>query len=241
MNVLRQVADMQEGDGARVKRLMPIHGWMNFDPFVLFDHFQLQPGTGFPPHPHRGFEAITYLFEGEIEHRDNLGNVSRVGPGGAQRFTAGHGIVHSEMPSVDGVTSGIQLWINLPARLKASAPAYQEASASVIRDEALEGGTRRVIVGEGGPVELMTPVRYVHYRFDDKASIHEQFPAPWSVIVYQLAGRFIVNGQHVGAGEAFFATELDTVAIEAEPGAAFMLVAGTPHGEPIRQRGPFVD
>ena len=165
MHAVRRASDMHEGDGARVRRLMPVPGFMNFDPFVLFDDFALAPGTGFPPHPHRGFEAITYLCTGELEHRDNLGNVSRVGPGGAQRFTAGHGIVHSEMPSVAEPTRGIQLWINLPARLKASAPAYQEAGAETMVEAAVAGGVRRVIVGEGGPVALMTPVRYVHYRF----------------------------------------------------------------------------
>ena len=241
MNELRRASDMQEGDGARVKRLMPIPGFMNFDPFVLFDNFELQPGTGFPPHPHRGFEAITYLFSGEIEHRDNLGNVSRVGPGGAQRFTAGHGIVHSEMPSVEDMTRGIQLWINLPARLKASAPAYQEAGADRIVDEPVAGGTRRVIVGEGGPVQLMTPVRYVHYRFDQAGSVEEVLPAGWQAIVYLLDGALEVDGSALAPSDALFVREVERLKLGAQPGTEFMFVAGLPHGEPIRQRGPFVD
>ncbi len=241
MNEVRKASEMQEGDGARVRRLMPIPGFMNFDPFVLFDNFELAPGTGFPAHPHRGFEAITYLFSGEIEHRDNLGNVSRVGPGGAQRFTAGHGIVHSEMPSVEDPTRGIQLWINLPARLKASAPAYQEAKAESMQDEPLPGGVRRVIVGEGGPVTLMTPVRYVHYRFDEQARIEEPVPAGWHAIVYVLDGAIEVNGEALHSADAFFADDAESIVIDVQPGAAFMFVAGLPHGEPIRQRGPFVD
>ena len=234
MNEVRKASDMREGDGARVRRLMPIPGFMNFDPFVLFDNFELAPGTGFPPHPHRGFEAITYLFSGEIEHRDNLGNVSRVGPGGAQRFTAGHGIVHSEMPSVEDPTRGIQLWINLPARLKASAPAYQEAKAERIGDEPIAGGVRRVIVGEGGPVELMTPARYVHYRFDVPGELKEVLPEGWRAIVYVLAGSIEVNGETL-------AENTDRLALRPSGGSEFMLVAGQPHHEPIRQRGPFVD
>ena len=241
MNEVRQASEMQEGDGARVRRLMPIPGFMNFDPFVLFDNFELEPGTGFPPHPHRGFEAITYLFSGEIEHRDNLGNVSRVGPGGAQRFTAGHGIVHSEMPSVEDRTRGIQLWVNLPARLKASAPAYQEAKAESIHDEPVAGGVRRVIVGEGGPVTLMTPVRYVHYRFDAPAEVEEVVPAGWRAIVYVMEGMLAIDGASLGAGNAFFADDAARLALHAQPGTEFMFLAGLPHGEPIRQRGPFVD
>lgn len=241
MNEVRKASDTQEGDGARVKRLMPIPGFMNYDPFVLFDNFELQPGTGFPPHPHRGFEAITYLFTGEIEHRDNLGNVSRVGPGGAQRFTAGHGIVHSEMPSVEDQTRGIQLWINLPARLKASAPAYQEAKAESIVDEPVDGGARRVIVGETGPVQLMTPVRYVHYRFDAGGEVEEALPEGWRAIVYVLDGAVSVNGESLGPADAYFMADADRVSLVARPGVEFMFVAGLPHGEPIRQRGPFVD
>lgn len=241
MNEVRRASDTHEGDGARVKRLMPIPGFMNFDPFVLFDNFELAPGTGFPPHPHRGFEAITYLFTGEIEHRDNLGNVSRVGPGGAQRFTAGHGIVHSEMPSVEEPTRGIQLWINLPARLKASAPAYQEAGAETMVEEAVAGGVRRVIVGEGGPVALMTPVRYVHYRFTADGEVDEPLPAGWRAIVYVLDGEMRVNGEHLATADAYFAEDVEGLALQAQAGTECMFVAGLPHGEPIRQRGPFVD
>jgi len=100
-----------EGDGVEVKRLMPVANLRNFDPFVLWDHFDIE-GGGFPNHPHRGFEAITYMFDGGMKHKDNLGNQGTVFAGGAQRFTAGKGIVHSEMP--DGKAAGIQLWINLP-------------------------------------------------------------------------------------------------------------------------------
>ncbi len=121
----------QEGDNAEVNRLFPLPGrLMHYDPFVLWDEFTVQPGAGFPTHPHRGFEAITYVFSGEMQHADNLGNTSTVGPGGAQRFTAGRGIEHSEMPGETQATRGIQLWINLPQRLKQLDPDYQEVPAS---------------------------------------------------------------------------------------------------------------
>jgi len=107
-----------EGDGVVVTRLFPTHQIMNHDPFVLFDHFTLKEGTGFPNHPHRGFEAITYIFEGGMNHKDNLGNDKFVSQGGAQVFCAGSGLIHSEMPANKGTTSGIQLWINLAKKGK---------------------------------------------------------------------------------------------------------------------------
>lgn len=123
---LYQVKEVAEGDGVDVKRLFPVPGRMNFDPFVLWDHFDILPGKGFPDHPHRGFEAITYMFSGGMNHQDNLGNASFVESGGAQRFTAGSGIVHSEMPAETGRSNGIQLWINLPKRLKTLPASYQQ-------------------------------------------------------------------------------------------------------------------
>ncbi|RMH38120.1 MAG: pirin family protein, partial [Gammaproteobacteria bacterium] len=110
-----------EGDGVTVQRLMPVPGLRHFDPFVLWDHFDIA-GGGFPPHPHRGFEAITWLFSGAMHHKDNLGNAGTIHAGGAQRFTAGRGITHSEMP--ESAAAGIQLWINLPQRLKSIEPDY---------------------------------------------------------------------------------------------------------------------
>ena len=131
---LQPAATVPEGDGVLVKRLMPVHGLLNLDPFVLWDHFDIAAG-GFPDHPHRGFEAITYLFEGGMKHADNLGNRGTVHAGGAQRFTAGSGIVHSEFP--DGHAAGIQLWINLPRRLKGIDADYQQLQANEISNSKL--------------------------------------------------------------------------------------------------------
>ena len=125
-----------EGDGVMVKRLMPRQGLMNFDPFVLMDHFDIE-GGGFPDHPHRGFEAITYMLDGGMQHVDNLGNKSVVYAGGLQRFTAGKGLVHSEMPQ--GRAQGIQLWINLPKRLKQMQPSYQQVDAEDIPSDSNDG------------------------------------------------------------------------------------------------------
>jgi redox-sensitive bicupin YhaK (pirin superfamily) len=127
--------ETMEGDKVIVKRLFPVAGLRNHDPFVLWDHFEVAAGSGFPPHPHRGFEAITYLFSGNMSHEDNLGNSSIIGPGGAQRFSAGKGIIHSEMSGGEEPARGIQLWINLPKRLKHIDPDYQETAAAEITFE----------------------------------------------------------------------------------------------------------
>lgn len=239
--VIRSATVMQEGAGARVKRLMPLPAFMNFDPFVMFDHFELAPGTGFPEHPHRGFEAVTYLFEGEIEHRDNLGNVSRVGPGGAQRFTAGSGLVHSEMPSVDSQTAGIQLWVNLPRRLKGIDPAYEEAPADAIPEIGFHGGRERRIAGEQGRVSLQTPALYRHLLMETGSDFSIDLPEGWRAIVYLRLGAANVNGQRLEPAQAAFVEQEAAIRIDADAGSELMIAAGRPHGEPIRQRGPYVD
>lgn len=238
---IRDAAVMAEGAGARVKRHLPLPAFMNFDPFVMFDHFELAPGTGFPEHPHRGFEAVTYLFEGEIEHRDNLGNVSRVGPGGAQRFTAGSGLVHSEIPSVDTSTAGIQLWVNLPQRLKGIEPSYEEAPADTIPEIGFHGGRERRIAGEQGRVSLQTPTLYRHLLMESGIDHSIDLPDGWRAIVYLRLGVASVNGQRLEPVQAAFVEDETTIHIEAYAGSELMIAAGLPHGEPIRQRGPYVD
>jgi hypothetical protein len=115
---VRNAVSAAEGDGAEVRSLFPLPSLMNFDPSVLWDDLSISAGAGFPDHPHRGFEGVTYVFQGSIRHKDNPGNDSTVTRGGLQRFTAGSGIVHAEMTAADGVTRGIQMWLNLPSPLK---------------------------------------------------------------------------------------------------------------------------
>ncbi|MGM0516034.1 MAG: pirin family protein [Pseudomonadota bacterium] len=239
--VIRTASVMQEGAGARVKRLMPLPEFMNFDPFVMFDHFELAPGTGFPEHPHRGFEAVTYLFKGEIEHRDNLGNVSRVGPGGAQRFTAGSGLRHSEMPSVETTTAGIQLWVNLPQGLKGVDPSYEEATADTIPEIGFHGGRERRIAGEQGRVSLRTPVLYRHLLMEPGSDFSIDLPEGWRAIVYLRLGAASVNDQRLETAQGAFVENETAIRIDAHAGSELMIAAGCPHGEPIRQRGPYVD
>lgn len=242
--------NMSEGDGAEVQRLFPLSGrMMNYDPFVLWDHFSLEPGTGFPTHPHRGFEAITYMFNGSMEHRDNLGNASTVFPGGAQRFTAGRGIEHSEMPGGDGFNSGIQLWINLPQRLKSIEPGYQQANQEDIPRLKLDNGEVAVIVGDDSPVKLHTPVRYLDVTLKKTGHFSQQVPAGFRGLIYMVQGAISVSGtsdaNSVQQGQALFfdysAMQAGELVIEALQDSRFMLCMGQPHNEPIRQWGPFVD
>ena len=151
---IEPAVEMSEGDGVDVNRLFPVRSdRMNFDPFVLWDNFNIGAGHGFPTHPHRGFEAITYMFTGSIEHKDNLGNHSTVTAGGAQRFTAGRGIEHSEMPASDGMSNGIQLWINLAKNLKSIEPDYQQVDKENIPVKKIDGGQISIIVGDDSPVK----------------------------------------------------------------------------------------
>jgi redox-sensitive bicupin YhaK (pirin superfamily) len=232
-----------EGDGAEVKRLFPLRaGRMNHDPFVLWDHFFLQKGTGFPTHPHRGFEAITYIFEGSMEHKDNLGNHSRVFAKGAQRFTAGKGIEHSEVPDVNGSTTGIQLWINLPQRLKTLEPGYQQVDAESIPEQQLEGGVIRNIVGGSSPLQLHTPVQYQDISLQRATEFMTDVPSEFQGLLYVVDGELNVNEQSLSAGEAVLIDDTDSqLTIKAEQASRFMLCLGKPHKEPIKQWGPFVD
>ncbi|MES0371392.1 MAG: pirin family protein [Mariprofundaceae bacterium] len=235
---IQHVLVVPEGDGVEVKRLMPVANLRNFDPFVLWDHFDIS-GGGFPDHPHRGFEAITYMFAGGMQHADNLGNKGTVHGGGAQRFTAGKGIVHSEMP--DGRAAGIQLWINLPKSLKGVDPEYQQVEEGGIPETIIDGGVVRTIVGEGGPIQLKTDVEYLDVSLAAGAILGRDIPAGFQGIIYLIEGSIKVNGETVNRDSAAYVDSEDALTIEAIETARYMWCFGRPHGEPIYQHGPFVD
>ncbi len=241
-HILYPSVHTREGDGAEVNRLFPVPGHlMNYDPFVLWDNFRIRPGAGFPPHPHRGFEAITYLFDGAISHEDNIGNRSTVSAGGAQRFTAGKGIVHSEMPGNEQESHGIQLWINLPQHLKAIDPDYQEIVTGDIPQLDFDGGSVRHIVGNGSPLRLHTEVIYQEVRLGPGAHYSFDMPATHKGFLYLVDGELLLDSTQVAAGNACFLESGQAHAVHAVSGSRFMICSGTPHHEPIRQHGPFVD
>lgn len=230
-----------EGDGAEVNRLFPIQNFMNFDPFVLWDDFTVPPSAGFPDHPHRGFEGVTYVFEGSMQHKDNLGNDSTVEPGGLQRFTAGKGIIHSEMPSPGSTTRGIQMWVNLPKRLKQVEPAYQQVESDAVPVRSVSGGTVRELAGEGSPLRLKTPVRYLDVQLDAGGQLLEKMPSEYRGFVYMIEGQATVNGNSLSSSIALFYDGDATVDVSADKYCRFMVCFGQPHGEPIHQHGPYVD
>jgi len=232
-----------EGDGAEVQRLFPLRaGRMNHDPFVLWDHFLLEKGMGFPTHPHRGFEAITYIFEGSMEHKDNLGNHSRVYAKGAQRFTAGQGIEHSEMPDEKQRTTGIQLWINLPQSLKTLQADYQQVDADSIPEKQAEGVTIRTIVGEDSPLRLHTPVCYLDISLEKGAEFSEMIPDDYQGLLYVVRGPLQCKNNEVDSGNAIYIEQGDKlVSVKAKQDSRFMFCIGKPHNEPIHQSGPYVD
>jgi len=232
----------REGDGAEVNLLFPLPGrLMNYDPFVLWDDFIIQPGAGFPTHPHRGFEAITYLFSGEMQHRDNLGNTSTVGPGGAQRFTAGRGIEHSEMPGKQQDTRGIQLWINLPQRLKQIDPDYQEVPAADIPQQDINGGYVRTIVGRNSPLRLKTDVNYLELVLGENTGYGNTVDEGHQGFLYLVSGDAALGDTQLKAGDACFLEAGTAWQIQSQAGCRLMVCTGTPHREPIRQHGTFVD
>lgn len=241
---VRTAKETHEGAGAVVRRLFPVAGLRHLDPLVLWDHFLIAPGSGFPDHPHRGFEGITYLLEGRMQHADNLGNCTTVASGGAQRFTAGRGIVHSEMPAGRGETRGIQLWVRLPRRLQASPPSYQQVDAEAFPLQRFAGGWVKTLVGEGSPLHLLSPVRYSDLGLEPGAR-HTAQPANGdNGVVYVVEGAVRVNGQALRAGQAALLAAgraSEEVTIEALDESRLLCCFAPPHGEPIVQRGPFVD
>jgi hypothetical protein len=254
--VLRTTRGIQTSDGAgvRLRRLMGAGtGLPSIDPFLLLDYFDTPHAqdyvAGFPSHPHRGFETVTYMLAGRMRHRDNKGGEGVIEPGGIQWMTAGRGLVHSEMPEqTEGLMRGFQLWVNLPAKDKMSAPGYQEFPASAIPVEARDGGVRVKVVagttarGAAGPVTAAaTDARYLDVEVPDGATFTEALPAGHAAFVVVHEGTLALGGTQVtGVGLAQLG-DGDAVEFTAVGGPAQALViAGRPLREPIAWHGPFV-
>lgn len=240
--IVRNTDEIEEGAGVKVQRLMPVAGLHYYDPFVLMDHFRIAPDKGFPDHPHRGFEAITYLFSGSINHKDNLGNDATVTAGGAQRFTAGRGIVHSEMPASEEACSGIQLWLNLPQRLKKLAPSYQQVDSGNLPELAFDSGRLRIIVDGNAAIELNTPARILELELDAGGRYQDHIEEDYRGFVYVSEGMTELNGLTLNQGQAaFFDSGDQELDFYSQHGCHCLLSFGKAHGEPIHQRGSFVD
>lgn len=234
--------DIPEGAGAKVRRIFPSGNLMDYDPFVLLDEFFVDPTAGFPEHPHRGFEAVTYMLEGSFWHRDVLGNDSEVDAGGVQRFTAGRGLVHSEMPGGGvRVCHGLQLWVNLPRRLKQIEPSYQRVMPEEIPREDVSGGSIRTVVGISSPVELKTRVVYLDLKLDQGISYLLPVFSEFVAFLYVYEGRVEVAGKNCGQGQAYFFGLSRAETVRTVEPSGFVFLAGRPHGEPVYHNGPFID
>lgn len=244
-----------EGDGFVVRRPFPTPQLSFVDPFLLFDQMgptEFGPGQGVGTswHPHRGFETVTYLLEGDAEHRDSMGNHGHLAAGDTQWMTAASGVLHKEGPSAaanetGGKMHGLQLWVNLPAAEKMSAPAYQDVRADAVARREAPGATIRVIAGTlfelDGPGTTRTPISYAHVTLAAGATVGTDLPAGHVVLAYPMTGAFRVHDTDVGES---------TLAIM-EPGpqleltgsaesSEIIVLTGLPIGEPVARYGPFV-
>jgi redox-sensitive bicupin YhaK (pirin superfamily) len=242
-----------DGDGVQLTRIIGSPPVEMIDPFLLLDAFGSdRPGDyigGFPDHPHRGFETVTYLLAGRMRHKDNAGHEGVIQPGGVQWMTAGSGIVHSEMPEQeDGLLSGFQLWVNLPASEKMSKPAYQEFPASKIPVERLDdGGQINVIAGQTdqgtkGPVDNPhTEPLYLDVSLMQGTRFDQDVPATHGSFIYVIDGAIDASGTMLPAGSLGVLGDGDKVEVTSLDGASrFLLIAGKRLNEPVARGGPFV-
>lgn len=252
-----------EGGGFLVRRPFPKASFSDFDPFLLLDEMgpmEVAPGEakGAPDHPHRGFETVTYLLSGEMEHKDSRGHAGRLKPGDVQWMTAGAGVVHAEMPTENFMRSGgrmhgFQLWVNLPQRDKMMKPRYQEIPSSKIPKATSKDGLVTVSViageamGEKSVIETRTPIIYLHYRIQPGGKATQIVPTTYNAFAYVVEGEglFGAGGERANDGQmVLFASNGDVVTIEnsrdAKEALEVLLIAGVPLSEPIARYGPFV-
>jgi len=238
----------------RIKRSLGQTPQLRFDPFLMLDEFNSENAddyiAGFPSHPHRGFETVTYMIAGRMRHRDSAGHEGLLENGGVQWMTAGRGVIHSEIPQQeDGVMEGFQLWLNLPARDKMMTPWYRDFKAADLPKFITENGVDvTVIAGDsqgvaGAVTRDATAPLYLDLHLPAGSRFEQLVPAGHNAFVYVYRGEVTIAGQLVPVQRmALLANSPDTdgVVIEASEDAKVLLIAGKPLGEPIAQYGPFV-
>ena len=242
-----------DGAGVRLTRVLTQDLQRRLDPFLMLDAFRNENPDdyigGFPDHPHRGFETVTYMIAGRMRHRDSAGNEGLLGPGGAQWMTAGSGLVHSELPEQEaGLMEGFQLWLNLPAASKMVAPSYRDIPPAAIPEFQATGGVRvRVIAGEshgvaGAVSRPDTDPLYLDVHLPAGARFAQALPAGHNAFTYTYRGSARVSGTEAPDRHmAILANDgRESVEIEAIGDTRVLIVAGRPLNEPIAQYGPFV-
>jgi redox-sensitive bicupin YhaK (pirin superfamily) len=259
---LQRVVESQitsDGAGVKLRRSLGSSAFARLDPFLMLDEFFSDDPddyiAGFPSHPHRGFETVTYMLDGRMQHKDHLGNTGDLGPGSVQWMTAGRGVIHSEMPQQsEGRLRGFQLWLNLPAAEKMQPADYRDIPAEAIPELNFEGGLARVIAGrltigqteQAGavnptPGSKSTDPLLVDLRLNANASLTVPIQTGYAAMLYAYQGDLITAGGSVPQRAAAVLGEGDRVELGAgESGARALLLAARPIGEPIVQYGPFV-
>ncbi len=247
--------DSMDGAGVRIRRSVGKSQFARIDPFLMLDCFSSDDPddyiAGFPAHPHRGFETVTYMLDGLMKHRDHMGNEGILRPGSVQWMTAGRGVIHEEMPQQEnGLMRGFQLWVNLPASEKMKPAAYQNIEPEEITEISLEQGLIRLVAGSldiggssyEGPVSGISrqPI-FMEVRLNSGEAIELPVANALSGFVYLFEGTAEMGEETLAIHEAAELSEGDTIRVSAgEAGARFMLIAGQAINEPIAQYGPFV-
>ncbi len=260
-NVARIIPSVATSDGAGVKlrRSIGARDGLRLDPFLMLDEFGTDNPddyiAGFPPHPHRGFETVTYMIDGQMRHEDHMGNVGELDPGSVQWMTAGRGVIHSEMPrQTEGRMRGFQLWINLPAREKMTPAKYRDIPAEAIPVAAVPGGSLKVIAGTlaradvvvTGPIAgASTEPVFLDAHLEADAVLEYPLPSGHNAFVYVYEGRAEVGADgdatEVPPRSAAVLGAGDTLRVRATaPETRVVVLAGKPIGEPVVQYGPFV-
>ncbi|KAK7097970.1 pirin-like isoform X2 [Littorina saxatilis] len=243
--------EQDEGMGARVRRSIGRQELRSFDPFLMLDEFRVTAPAGFPDHPHRGFETVTYMLTGSFRHEDFCGHKGTINPGDLQWMTAGRGIVHCEMPHGKETGHGLQLWVNLRKTDKMMEPKYQELIAKDIPQATKEGVTVKVIAGEAfgikSQVYTRTPTAYLDFKMQKGSHLSQPIPAGWNSFIYILEGSALFGREaKQEVGEAHYTLTLNQdgdrldVFNKDSDVCHFVLVAGQPLNEPVVQHGPFV-
>jgi redox-sensitive bicupin YhaK (pirin superfamily) len=249
--------EVSDGAGVRLKRTIGTPELDHVDPFLLLDEFRSDQATdylaGFPNHPHRGFETVTYMLAGAMEHRDHMGNRGLLDAGSVQWMTAGRGIIHSEMPRQEnGLMWGFQLWVNLPARDKMCPPRYQDIPPDAVPEVALAGGgSVRVIVGafdgvQGAVQGIATDPHYLDVRLPAEARVKLPVTTGHRSFAYVYEGESWLGvdagaGTRVGSSQLALLSDGDALELRAgASGARLLLIAGRPLREPVERHGPFV-
>lgn len=240
--------EQKDGVGARVRRSIGGQELRNLDPFLMLDEFTVGAPAGFPDHPHRGFETVTYMLptsKGAFRHEDFAGNKGQIGAGDLQWMTAGKGILHSEMPVDENEAHGLQLWINLKKADKMCDPQYQEHEGKDVPHTTKDGVTAIVIAGEAlgvkSKVRTRTPCHYIHFIMEAKSTLTHPVPEGFTSFCYVLDGEGTFGGTKSKAHHTLaLSTKGNSITITTEKGVGFVLLAAQPIGEPVVQHGPFV-